>query len=906
MQSEPVSASSSVRVAVRVRPLSDREASMGGTAVIRTEGQTVVVEPPPSATSLAPPQRSFTFDYCFDSQPTAKGKPASQADVFTALGSELIRDAWSGYNCSLFAYGVTGAGKSYSMIGTHEARGLIPRIYSALFDSMVAASANSPQAQFSIEVSFSEIYNERVKDLLNPAMGSALRVREHPVTGPYVENLSRVSVSDLDALDSVLEQGFALRATAATNINAGSSRSHAIFTMVFTQTTFDPATNTIADKVSKINLVDLAGSERVALSGAQGQQLKEAGTINKSLFYLSKVITELSDGARHISYRESVLTWLLKESLGGNAKTIMLANISPADTVLEETMSTLRYAVRASSIVNAAVVNEDPTVALINSLRSEIERLRSALSASGKPASPGAAASDGAASTGTPFKLHRGDLYSPAAPSRELQLDYASPVASMAPSTSASDFEEMRAWSQSIQRHCDDSRNLILSLMMASNGPGSAPAAGEAASPRTTGEHPVSPSLDPALAAALHDMEGGVSGPGSAAMAAAGKWSKLEIIRVYQRSPFFRNVTSVLAMDSVALFYISSSGVTQLGSELSDEDPGSIRIVGPGVLPKHATLVCTAPLGGPSTVHLWPLPLAHTAVNGKSVTSGTQLTSGDVVQFGSALKFAFHDAPLFRSSAQVAELLHPSPPRVTQALAAACSPSSPTSESSEATTPPVASAPRPRPAATATAAAVPTSAARTPARASPQASGELPRKVKLKIVMADLGVTRSVTLLPTTTVEEVCKRAAKLTRTGTPGALFVPRAGNSSGERLVLPHESLEAIRVSGARVVYRSTAPVAVHLPDSAVVQVELTGSGTVAELADGVAALTRAASSEFKLFMELSGRLAPLLDTDMPLVLLSANALQHPGSKTRIVLKRKRSSKASGKPPRPRPTPR
>ena len=954
ISSNSMSSSTQVKVAVRIRPLSRREEEMGGVSVIcGKDAAKVVVDARKSHNPLVASSgglRSFSFDYCFDSQ----GPNARQEDVFDSLGSELIRNAWDGYNCSLFAYGVTGAGKSYSMIGTQDSRGLIPRIYSSLFDSVLAEQAGSPargQAKYSIEVSFSEIYNERVKDLLNPAMGSALRVREHPVTGPYVENLSRVTVSDLDALDDVLAQGFALRATAATNINAGSSRSHAIFTMVFTQTLFDPATNTLSDKVSKIHLVDLAGSERVALSGAQGQQLKEAGTINKSLFYLSKVITELSDGAKHISYRESVLTWLLKESLGGNAKTIMLANISPSDTVLDETMSTLRYAVRAASIVNEAVVNEDPTVALINSLRTEVERLRAQLAKNGGAAAPTGPAGAGPAPPSSPgFTLH-------SAP--ELRLGYASPagsggynddwsgdaVAELAgfgkPSSSSSsttlassthDFEEMRAWTQSIQRHCDDSRNLILSLMMAPGTPGPpgvVPPSSALSEPEVVfnkgGGKDLGDGGDGSNsgweAQVLAETAAQVQGVGgAAAISAAGQWSDLEIVRVYQRAPFFRNTSGTLAMDAVALFYLASSGVTQVGSELSDEDPGSVRIVGPGILPKHATFVAQTSLGSRPEVTLWTLPLATTSVNGRVVEDGVALKHGDVVQFGVSVSFTFHDAPMFRSSAQVDELLAHSPQQSLLASSASTHVSDrgtrkqgekkrekkrvtivdPSDEVLTKTPKRGGGGASGRNGRGAGAAGGTSTTAAAGAAATPHTKVPGAKKVKLRIGMEDLGKTRSVTVTDTTTVEEVCKRAAKASGHAEPGALFVSERGQDA--RLILPHESLWDFCCESAKVTYRTETPVQIHLPEENVVVVDLDVHGTVADLAALVASATGEATSDFKIFLFMCGRLASLLESDQPVALLSATTLEHPNDEARIVLKRKKRRNAAARPPRPR----
>ncbi len=309
----------------------------------------------------------------------------------------------AGFNTALFAYGMSGSGKSHTILGTAEDEGLIPRVSKELFER-VHASGGSTMAH--VEVSFLEIYNEKVRDLLNfSAAGDskALRVRNHPKTGPYVEGLTRLAVASHEQVLSVMQEGAKSRSVASTNMNETSSRSHAIFTLLFTQTRDNGPT-----LVSRIDLVDLAGSERANKTGAQGQRLREGASINQSLSTLGKVIYVLADSATaataaaatasdkkrsvtrrqtisatsassaaYIPYRDSTLTWLLKDSLGGNAKTIMLATISPNTVHQEETVSTLRYAERAKSIQNRAVVNEDPNAKAVRELQEEVERLRS-------------------------------------------------------------------------------------------------------------------------------------------------------------------------------------------------------------------------------------------------------------------------------------------------------------------------------------------------------------------------------------------------------------------------------------------------------------------------------------------------------------------------------------------------
>lgn len=308
---------------------------------------------------------------------------ADQRAVYEALGKDVLRNAFAGYNACIFAYGQTGSGKSHSMMGSStstgnaEDEGIIPRLCRDLFAQI--ATLSSATVSFKVEASYLEIYNEAVRDLLNPGNKSKLRIREHRVLGPYVEKLSQIAVCDYESIERLMEEGNKARTIAATNMNEQSSRSHAVFTLLVTQTRCDPQSGQSHDRVSRISLVDLAGSERAGKAGVTGDRLKESGNINKSLTTLGLVISALADQSSgkakpgsFVPYRDSVLTWLLKDSLGGNSKTVMLATISPASDNYEETLSTLRYADRAKHIVNRAVVNEDPNVRLIRDLRAEV------------------------------------------------------------------------------------------------------------------------------------------------------------------------------------------------------------------------------------------------------------------------------------------------------------------------------------------------------------------------------------------------------------------------------------------------------------------------------------------------------------------------------------------------------
>uniref|UniRef100_A0A8C2H1V1 Kinesin family member 13Bb n=1 Tax=Cyprinus carpio TaxID=7962 RepID=A0A8C2H1V1_CYPCA len=359
---------SNVKVAVRVRPMNRRERDLKTKCVVDMEGNQTILYP---ANGNLGKGDMFS---CLIGQDV----------VFQCLGESLLDSAFQGYNACIFAYGQTGSGKSYTMMGAAEQPGLIPRLCSSLFQRTVQEQREGES--FTVEVSYMEIYNEKVRDLLEPkGSRQALRVREHKVLGPYVDGLSRLAVTSYKDIESLMSEGNKSRTVAATNMNEESSRSHAVFNIILTHTLRDLKTGTSGEKVSKLSLVDLAGSERADKTGAGGERLKEGSNINRSLTTLGLVISALAEqGAgrnksKFVPYRDSVLTWLLKDSLGGNSRTAMVATVSPAADNYDETLSTLRYADRAKSIVNHAVVNEDPNARIIRELREEVEKLRSQL-----------------------------------------------------------------------------------------------------------------------------------------------------------------------------------------------------------------------------------------------------------------------------------------------------------------------------------------------------------------------------------------------------------------------------------------------------------------------------------------------------------------------------------------------
>uniref|UniRef100_A0A665TMM6 plus-end-directed kinesin ATPase n=1 Tax=Echeneis naucrates TaxID=173247 RepID=A0A665TMM6_ECHNA len=380
----------SVKVAVRVRPFNSREMSKESKCIIQMQGNTTTIVNPKAPKE---PAKTFSFDYSYWSHTTPEDPCfASQNLVYNDIGKEMLQHAFEGYNVCIFAYGQTGAGKSYTMMGKQEEgqEGIIPMLCEDLFEK-INDDCNKEDLSYSVEVSYMEIYCERVRDLLNPKNKGNLRVREHPLLGPYVEDLSKLAVTSYTDIADLMDAGNKARTVAATNMNETSSRSHAVFTIVFTQRKHDSETDLSTEKVSKISLVDLAGSERADSTGAKGTRLKEGANINKSLTTLGKVISALAEVVSSkkkkktdfIPYRDSVLTWLLRENLGGNSRTAMVAALSPADINYDETLSTLRYADRAKNIKCNAVINEDPNNKLVRDLKDEVARLKELLRAQG-------------------------------------------------------------------------------------------------------------------------------------------------------------------------------------------------------------------------------------------------------------------------------------------------------------------------------------------------------------------------------------------------------------------------------------------------------------------------------------------------------------------------------------------
>ncbi|PNH74484.1 hypothetical protein VD0001_g3035 [Verticillium dahliae] len=367
-----------VRVVVRVRAFLPREINRGAECLIEMNPMTqettlLVPNDNDPANSRAKSrkvieEKSFTFDNSFWSHDATDKHYAPQEEIYNTLGEEFLDHNFEGYHTCIFAYGQTGSGKSYTMMGTPDQPGLIPRTCEDLFERIEAAQNETPNISYNVRVSYFEVYNEHVRDLLVPVVPNKppyyLKIRESPTEGPYVKDLTEVPVRSINEILRYMKNGDDSRTTASTKMNDTSSRSHAVFTIMLKQIHHDMETDETTERSSRIRLVDLAGSERAKATEATGARLREGSNINKSLTTLGRVIGALADAKQKgrkrkdvVPYRDSILTWLLKDSLGGNSKTAMIACIAPSD--YEETLSTLRYADQAKRIRTRAVVNQD-------------------------------------------------------------------------------------------------------------------------------------------------------------------------------------------------------------------------------------------------------------------------------------------------------------------------------------------------------------------------------------------------------------------------------------------------------------------------------------------------------------------------------------------------------------------
>ncbi|XP_036376870.1 kinesin-like protein KIF1A isoform X9 [Megalops cyprinoides] len=608
-------AGASVKVAVRVRPFNSREISKESKCIIQMSGNTTTIINPKQPKE----NKSFNFDYSYWSHTSPEDiNYASQQQVYRDIGEEMLLHAFEGYNVCIFAYGQTGAGKSYTMMGKQEKdqQGIIPQLCEDLF-TKINDSNNDNSMSYSVEVSYMEIYCERVRDLLNPKNKGNLRVREHPLMGPYVEDLSKLAVTSYNDIQDLMDSGNKARTVAATNMNETSSRSHAVFNIIFTQKRHDAETDNTSEKVSKISLVDLAGSERADSTGAKGTRLKEGANINKSLTTLGKVISALAEVdsgpnknkkkkkvESFIPYRDSVLTWLLRENLGGNSRTAMVAALSPADINYDETLSTLRYADRAKQIRCNAVINEDPNNRLVRELKEEVSRLKELLYAQG---------------LGDIIETYRG-------PGTEIAgLKLTNAMTGMSPSPSLSALSSRAG-----------SINSLHDRIMFS--PGS-----EEAIERLKETEKIIAELNETWEEKLRRTEA-IRMEREALLAEMGVAMREDggTVGVFspKKTPHLVNLNEDPLMSECLLYYIKD-GITRVGREDASSRQ-DIVLSGHFIKDEHCTFTSTTGPLGEVAVILEPCEGAETYVNGKRVTEPTVLRSGNRIIMGKSHVFRFN------------------------------------------------------------------------------------------------------------------------------------------------------------------------------------------------------------------------------------------------------------------------
>ncbi|KAA0154797.1 hypothetical protein FNF27_03476 [Cafeteria roenbergensis] len=357
-----------ILVGVRARPLSEVERAADDEDAWIYEGGDALWETTVDGEKL----RRYAFDYAFE-------PPTGTSQVYASLGVPIVEAVMEGYHGTVFAYGQTGSGKTFTLMGAEEQPGMTVLAIHDCFQRIERA-IEEQGAEFHVRVSYLEIYNENILDLLNPSGGARLTIGHDPVSGPHVKGLTEEVVLSYDRVIEILRVGERNRHVTSTRLNMASSRSHTLFRMVI-EAAF-PHGDAFAHGAPHpcLNMVDLAGSENVKRSGASGQQVKEAGHINTSLVTLGTVISKLVEGAEHVPYRDSKLTRLLSSSLGGNARTAVVVTMSPSGRCVPETRRSLQFALRAMRVVNKARVNEvADRAALVEQLRREIAELRAAL-----------------------------------------------------------------------------------------------------------------------------------------------------------------------------------------------------------------------------------------------------------------------------------------------------------------------------------------------------------------------------------------------------------------------------------------------------------------------------------------------------------------------------------------------
>ena len=360
-----------IKVSVRCRPMNQKEKNEGYQNCVDVDSDRGEVNVRLANT----PKRTFWYDKAY-------GTTSTQEQVFQETAMPIVESVVQGYNGTIFAYGQTGTGKTFTMEGDFETdinKGIIPRSFDLMFN-IINTTYNT---NFLIQCSYLELYNEEVRDLLSKTKRQKLNVREKDKVF-YVENVTVIQAENAQMTLDIMKAGRVNRATGATKMNPGSSRSHSIFSLTVESSTLDEQ-GEAHYKVGKLNLVDLAGSERQSKTESTGERFIEATKINLSLTCLGSVINKLVSGKQqYIPYRDSKLTMLLQDSLGGNTKTVMIANVGPADYNYDETLNTLWYAQRAKKIKNKPRINEDPKDALLRQYQEEIELMKKKLLAMGK------------------------------------------------------------------------------------------------------------------------------------------------------------------------------------------------------------------------------------------------------------------------------------------------------------------------------------------------------------------------------------------------------------------------------------------------------------------------------------------------------------------------------------------
>ncbi|XP_052541416.1 kinesin-like protein KIF1A isoform X6 [Tympanuchus pallidicinctus] len=628
-------AGASVKVAVRVRPFNSREMSRESKCIIQMSGSTTTILNPKQPKETP---KSFSFDYSYWSHTTpADINYASQKQVYRDIGEEMLQHAFEGYNVCIFAYGQTGAGKSYTMMGKQEKdqQGIIPQLCEDLF-SRINDTTNDNMS-YSVEVSYMEIYCERVRDLLNPKNKGNLRVREHPLMGPYVEDLSKLAVTSYNDIQDLMDSGNKARTVAATNMNETSSRSHAVFNIIFTQKRHDAETDITTEKVSKISLVDLAGSERADSTGAKGTRLKEGANINKSLTTLGKVISALAEmdsgpnknkkkkKTDFIPYRDSVLTWLLRENLGGNSRTAMVAALSPADINYDETLSTLRYADRAKQIRCNAVINEDPNNKLIRELKDEVARLRDLLYAQGLGDIIDTHPAAGGSKYVSDFENNNGTIGTELSQRHDNLSTVTNAIAGISPSSSLSALSSRAASVASLHER----------IMFA---PGS-----EEAIERLKETEKIIAELNETWEEKLRRTEA-IRMEREALLAEMGVAMREDggTLGVFspKKTPHLVNLNEDPLMSECLLYYIKD-GITRVGRE-DAEKRQDIVLSGHFIKEEHCLFRSDTRTGGEVIVTLEPCEGADTYVNGKKVTEPSVLRSGNRIIMGKSHVFRFN------------------------------------------------------------------------------------------------------------------------------------------------------------------------------------------------------------------------------------------------------------------------